>query len=345
MVQAGAHTVLVADIGGTNCRFQAWELDQDLKPASLVKEQVYPTADYPHFDQALAAFLKIDEVAASEPQSAAIAVAGPVKGGRCVMTNLGWTIDAGEVQREFGFRAAVLNDFEAVGYGVPELTESDLVTLHAAPAQPKGPKVVLGPGTGLGEAQLFWDEGEGGAYRVCPSEGAHSGFAPRGWKQLMLCHHVERELGHVDVEHVACGSGLVRIYDFLRADEPSQYPGVDLTRQLDPAGVSKAALDGSNPVAAEALDIMLSIVGAEAANMALRALATGGVYIAGGIFPKVMSRVQEGGVLEAFLWRASRFHDKVLNQVPLYVVTNDKIGLLGARAQAIRLARLVQQES
>lgn len=343
MVQAGAHTVLVADIGGTNCRFQAWELDQDLHPVSLVKEQIYSTSDYPQFDLALAAFLKIHDVALSEPQSAAFAVAGPVRDGRCVMTNLGWTIDAGEVQQEFGFRAAVLNDFEAIGYGVPELTEDDLFTLHDVPPHPKAPKAVLGPGTGLGEAQLFWDEAMA-TYRVCPSEGAHSGFAPRGWKQLMLCHAVERELGHVDVEHVACGSGLVRIYDFLRGDEPSQYPGVDLKRQRDPASVSKAALDGSDPFAAEALDIFLSIIGAEAANMALRGLTTGGIYIAGGIFPKVMQRVKAGGVLDAFLWRASRFHEKVLAQVPLYVVTNDRIGLLGARAQAIRLAREVQQE-
>ncbi|GAB4820237.1 hypothetical protein N2152v2_007283 [Parachlorella kessleri] len=318
MAKSGAHTVLAGD--------------------------VYATSDYPEFDQALAAFLKTQQVAACEPQSAAIAVAGPVRDNRAVMTNLGWVIDGPELQKQFGFRVEVLNDFEAVGYGVPELTDDDIITLHDVPAHPKGPKAVLGPGTGLGEAQLFWDDALG-TYRVCPSEGAHSGFAPRGWKQLMLCHSVERELGHVDVEHVACGSGLVRIYDFLRRDEPSQYPGVDLSRELDPAGVSRAAVDGSNPVASEALDIFLAIIGAEAANMALRGLSSGGVYIAGGIIPKVLDRVKQGGVLDAFLWRASRFHEKVLKDVPLHVVTNDKIGLLGARAEAVRAAKRVTQES
>nr|AGT99296.1 glucokinase [Parachlorella kessleri] len=260
MAKSGAHTVLAGDVGGTNCRLQAWELDQDLHPTTLINEQVYATSDYPEFDQALAAFLKTQQVAACEPQSAAIAVAGPVRDNRAVMTNLGWVIDGPELQKQFGFRVEVLNDFEAVGYSVPELTDDDIITLHDVPAHPKGPKAVLGPGTGLGEAQLFWDDALG-TYRVCPSEGAHSGFAPRGWKQLMLCHSVERELGHVDVEHVACGSGLVRIYDFLRRDEPSQYPGVDLSRELDPAGVSRAAVDGSNPVASEALDIFLAIIG------------------------------------------------------------------------------------
>lgn len=199
---------------------------------------------------------------------------------------------------------------------------------------------------------------------------------------------------------MACGSGLVRIYDFLRTDEPSQYPRTDLTRTLDPAAVSAAALDGSDPLASEALDIFLSIVGAEAGHMALRSLATGGVYICGGIFPKargslpgsrlrsgarprcclwtqaccrkeqvtasacgrpetltpprrprpgrprqVMERVQAGGVLEAFLWRASRFHDKVLKHVPLYVVTEEKLGLLGTREEAIRVLQDLQSDT
>lgn len=230
----------------------------------------------------------------------------------------------------------MLNDFEAVGYGVPVLTDANLLVLHDAPVDDQGPKAVLGPGTGLGEAQLFWDA-DLGNYRVLPSEGAHATFAPRGWKQRALQAHVQNERGHCSVERVGCGDGLRRIYDFLGTDEVSQYPGRDLTCKKDPAEISGAALDGSDPRAAEALDIFLSIIGAEAGQMALRGLTTGGVYICGGIFPKVLDRVKMGGVLEAFLWRESRFHDKVLKRIPLYVVLEEKVGLLGTREQAIRL--------
>lgn len=338
--------VLIADIGGTNCRFQVWQLDTHFRPSRMVLEQFYATKDYPRFQDALAELLKLDILSGdARPKAAAFAVAGPVKNRRCTMTNLGWTIDAAEVESEFGIRSTVLNDFEAVGYGVPVLTENDLLVLHDVPAEDKGPKVVLGPGTGLGEAMLFWDDSTNG-YRVHPSEGAHATFAPRGWKQRALQAHVEQERGHCSVERVACGDGLVRIYNFLRSDEPSQYPKdrMDRSKQVAPADVTTAALDRSDPVAVEALDMFLSIVGAEAGHMALRSLASGGVYICGGIFPKVLERVKAGGVLEAFLWRASRFHDKVLKDIPLYVVTEEKIGLLGTREQAIRIAQDVVME-
>lgn len=333
----GSSVVLVADIGGTNCRFQAWKLDDALRPASMVLEHIYPTKDFAHFDDALSAFLGRGELAGGRPAAAAFAVAGPVKDRRCEMTNLGWVIDAADVESQFGIRSTVLNDFEAVGYGVPELGPEDLLVLHDVPADPKGPKAVLGPGTGLGQAQLFWDD-RLESYRVQPSEGAHATFAPRGWKQRALQAHVEKERGHCSVERVACGSGLVRIYDFLRSDEPSQYPPgrMDRTKQVTPADVTTLALEGSDPVAVEALDIFIAIVGAEAGHMALRQLSTGGVYVCGGIMPKVLERVKAGGLLEAFLWKASRF-TKLLKHYPLFVVTNEKVGLLGTRAQAIRI--------
>lgn len=340
-------SVLVADIGGTNCRFQVWQLDKHLRPSRMVLEQFYATEDYKQFSDALAALLQLEPLRGEgKPRAAAFACAGPVKEQRCTMTNLGWTIDAAEVEAQFGIRSTVLNDFEAVGYGVPVLTDNDLVVLNDVPAEDKGPKAVLGPGTGLGEAVLFWDDHLNN-YKVHASEGAHATFAPRGWKQRALQAHVEQERGHCSVERVACGSGLVRIYDFLRSDEPSQYPQdrMDRSKQVTPADVTMAALDKSDPVAVESLDVFLSIVGAEAGHMALRSLASGGVYICGGIFPKVMERVSAGGVLEAFLWRASRFHDKVLKDIPLYVVTEEKIGLLGTREQAIRIAEELRADS
>lgn len=252
------------------------------------------------------------------------------------MTNLGWEINAATIKSKFGIPATVLNDFEAVGYGVPVLNDADVLKLHDVPREDQGPIAVLGPGTGLGEAQLFWDDTLGN-YRVFPSEGAHATFAPRGWKQRALQAHVQGERNHCSVERVGCGDGIVRIYRFLCSDEKSQYPSHENRTYDTPKAICEAAADGEVR-AQEALDIFLSIVGAEAGHMALRGLTTGGVYICGGIFPKNMDAVKRGGVLEAFLWKDSRFHDKVLKYIPLYVVLEEKVGLIGTREQAIRLA-------
>jgi glucokinase len=347
-LNSSGNSILVADIGGTNCRFQLWDLDGDFHPLRLASEAFYPTADYARFDQALGTFLQSEQVSAKPPRAAAFAVAGPVKkadgalgGGRCEMTNLGWIVDAEEVRQRFGLACEVLNDFEAVGYGVPALDQKrDVLVLNDVPAEPRGPIAVLGPGTGLGQCQLFWDKSSG-SYTVHPSEGAHATFAPRGWKQRALQASVEHERGHCSVERVACGSGLLRIYDFLQQAQAINGPpdGSKQRRETTPAGVSQAALEGADPVAVEALDMFLAIVGAEAGHMALRALSTGGVYIAGGIFPKIIERVKAGGVLEAFLWRASRFHDKVLKHTPLYVVLEEKVGLVGSRERAVALCQ------
>lgn len=336
-------SVLVADIGGTNCRFQLWELDAYLRPSRMALEEIYSTSSYPRFDQALQTFLETGPASSNPPKAAAFACAGPVRHQRCEFTNLGWVVDAQEVNKSFGIHSRVLNDFEAVGYGVPALSQHDILVLNDVPAEDKGPKAVLGPGTGLGQAQLFWDDSIGN-YKVYPSEGAHATFAPRGWKQRALQATVEAERGHCSVERVACGSGLVRIYNFLYTDEVSNRPGVPQMADPTPSGVSIAALQGNDQVAVEALDMFLSIVGAEASHMALRALSSGGVYIAGGIFPKVIERVKQGGVLEAFLWKASRFHDKVLKYIPLYVVLEEKVGLLGCREQAIQQLQEIRDD-
>ena len=333
----GGPSVLVADIGGTNCRFQLWSVAGN-EAGTMLLEVIYPTEDYERFDQALRAFLGTPEALACPPAAAAFACAGPVKDNSCRFTNITWVVDKNEVERDFQIPCRVLNDFEAIGYGVTQLSDDQILKVHDVPRDPRGPISVLGPGTGLGEAQLFWDEGID-SYRVQPSEGSHATFAPRGWKQRALQAMVEAERGHCSVERVACGSGLVRIYNFLVTDEQSHRPGVVHMEEPTPASVSQVAMDGSDPLAVEALDVFISIVGAEAGHMALRSLASGGVYIAGGILPKVINRATEGGLLDAFLWRASRFHDKVLKFVPLYVVLDEKVGLLGSRSQALRILR------
>lgn len=328
-------SVLVADIGGTNCRFQLWRVLMDGSVSEMIVEKILPTCEFERFDQALASFLELEESKHLPPKAAAFACAGPVKNNCCRFTNISWVVDKKQVEEEFGIPCRVLNDFEAIGYGVTQLQDNQVLAIHDVPREEKGPIAVLGPGTGLGEAQLFWNN-EIDNYTVYPSEGSHATFAPRGWKQRSLQALVEAERGHCSVERVACGSGLVRIYNFLLTDEQSHKPGYQSLDDPTPASVSQAGLDETDPVAVEALNMFLSIVGAEAGYMALRGLSTGGVYIAGGILPKVISRATDGGLLDAFLWKESRFHDKVLKDIPLYVVLDEKVGLLGSRQQAVQ---------
>jgi len=264
--------------------------------------------------------------------AACFAVAGPVVDGTATMTNVAqWKdVTIGEVQKVLansGHSAPVglLNDFEAVGYGIPCVADSDLLAVHDVPRTDKGPIVVIGPGTGLGACQLFWNEAAGG-YKVYPGEGTHSDFAPRGDKQKGLLDFVEAELGYCEIEHVGCGAGLERIYRFLGGGAAS---AKDISAQC-------AAGD---PRATEAMDTMLAIVGQEAGHMAIRCLASGGVYVAGGIVPKNRARVEGGGgtLLEGFLNPRSRLH-ALHERYALSVVLDESVGLLGAEDFAKRLA-------
>ncbi|GFR39807.1 hypothetical protein Agub_g297 [Astrephomene gubernaculifera] len=343
--KASEAVVLVGDIGGTNARLSAWRADLASPSASELFAKTYPTADYDAFDHVVEEFLSEPSVRSSPPQAAALAIAGAVSNNRCNMTNVRWLVDGDALTAKHGFRVALLNDFEAVGYGIPALPEEDLEVLNDVPVQPQAPKVVMGPGTGLGAAQLMWDCGLG-AYRVWPGEGAHATFAPRGWKQQALAQFVTDKYGHCEIEQVACGSGLELIYEFLASDEPANRPHL-LAAAGAPgakggkkraAEISAAALTGSDPLAEEAVDLLFAIVGAEAGAMALRSLAKGGVYIAGGITPKLLPRVRQGSLLEGFLMRSGRppFH-KLLTHTPLFVITNEKVGQIGAREVAKRL--------
>ena len=292
-------------------------------------------------------FLSEGEVAGNRPSSAAIAVAGAVRDNQCKMTNISWVVDGGALSSAHGFKVAVLNDFEAVGYGIPTLGEKSLVSLNpdADPVQDRAPKVVMGPGTGLGAAQLIWQSGSSasdGSYRVIPGEGSHATFAPRGWKQAALAAFVTSKFGHCEIEQVACGSGLELIYSFLLTDEVANRPEtLRGASQKTAAEISSTALSGADPLAIEAVDLFLAIVGQEAGQMALRCLASGGVYIAGGITPRLLKRLEPGGgsLREGFLLRKGRegFH-RILKSTPLFVVLDEKVGLRGAAAYARNLS-------
>ncbi|CAD7703079.1 unnamed protein product, partial [Ostreobium quekettii] len=331
--QQGVSTqrVLVGDIGGTNARLALADVGPD-QEVSTVFEKWFPTKDYTSFVDVLDALVAEESVQVASPSAACFAVAGPVQNGRGKMTNLKWTIDRQEIEKKFGWRVAVINDFEAQGYGVLELDDADLHIVNKGSPVPGAPKVVIGPGTGLGETQLMWDEGLND-YRVWPSEGSHADFAPRGAEQVALMNWVVEGLGYCEIEHVACGSGIERIYAFLTRPEGVTALGKFPKKARD---ISREALDGSNSDAVAAVDIMLAVVGAEAGHMALRSLARGGVYIAGGICPKLLDRVKTGVLQEAFLHKGSRFHS-LLKDIRVCVVKQQDVGLLGARRFAMRL--------
>jgi len=342
-VAVKASLVLVGDIGGTNARLSLWETKGG-KDATEVHAKSYETKSSPTFDNVVESFLNEGEVSKNRPEAASLAIAGAVVNNTCNMTNCPWVIDGPGLEKQFGFKTALLNDFQAVGYGIPALDNTDIVTINQGEILPKAPKVVMGPGTGLGAAQLMWDSGKQ-AYSVWPGEGAHATFAPRGWKQRALAGYAEAKFGgHVEIEHVACGSGLALIYEFLLSDEESNKPGLHLLTPKEPKEITSSALDGSDPVAVEAVDMFMSIVGAEAGAMSLRCLAKGGVYIAGGITPRLLPHLQAsptkgGALLEGFLCRAVRTPFKeLLESMPLAVITNDKVGQIGAREYARLLA-------
>ena len=333
LAQPTPGVVLVADVGGTNARFVLTDTTTgtDLAAATL------PTADHPTFHAALAAFAA--RPGFTPPSAAAFAVAGPVAANAAVMTNLAWTVDGAAVSAGAGgVPVRVLNDFEAAGYGVlalPPAPHPSIVVLNEGVRDPRGPIAVLGPGTGLGEAQLFWCDAIG-AHRVWPSEGSHGGFAPRGALQRALAAAVEAETGFCETEAVACGRGLARIDAFL-AEREGLPP-----RRYAPADVTAAALGGGDPVAAAALDTFLAILGAEAAAMGLRCLARGGVYLTGGVTPKIAPAFvgkaagRANPLLDAFLWRESTFAP-LLATLPFTAVLDDGLGVRGARLYAQRL--------
>ena len=211
---------VAGDIGGTNARFELWRQGAERAGTmELVVKKKYPTADHATFVDALLKFDSDCKATASEfaaPRSSAFAVAGVVVDHKlCDMTNLHWKVDADEVADRLQWPSTVLNDFEAVGYGVLAVSQEDTHVLHDGAFSATAPKVVLGPGTGFGQAQLFW--GEGG-YTVMPSEGAHGDFGARGAKQRRLSAFVESREGYCELEHVCCGPGLENIHDFLLRD-------------------------------------------------------------------------------------------------------------------------------
>lgn len=320
-------TVLAGDIGGTKTWLRL------SRAGEVLREERYDSAAFVGLSPMVAAFL-----GDTAPESACFGVAGPVRDNCAQVTNLPWRIEAAEIAARFAIpQVALINDFQAVAHGIEALAPGDLLTLQAGREREQGARAVIGAGTGLGEGYLVWRDG---AYRALPSEGSHADFAPADELQADLWRWLKARHGHVSWERAVSGPGLEAIYHFLRerGDLAESALLAEMMRAGDgAAAISEFALAHRDPLASAALDLFVAAYGAEAGNLALKILASGGVYVAGGIAPKIAARLKEGGFMRAFLDKG-RFAG-LLSDIPVRVVLNPQVGLLGAEAVAKSLLK------
>ena len=317
--------IVAGDIGGTNARLATFAVEAGR--LLLTREIVYPSRSAPDLETIVRRFV---EETGPRPTGAALGVAGPVKDGRAETPNLPWVVDSRRLAPILGVPGVtLLNDLKANAYGLRHLGPTDLAVLQAGAPDAAGNQAILSAGTGLGCAGLFWD---GQRHRPFATEGGHADFAPRSRLESELMEEIARETGRVSSERILSGSGLVRVYRFLRARSgvPEPPPLTERLAREDPAAVvSKLAQDRSDPVCVQALELFVSAYGAEAGNVALRMLATGGVFLGGGIAPKLLSSFRRDGLfLKAFLDKGRM--RPLLETVPVLVVLNDRAALWGA---------------
>ena len=322
--------LLAGDVGGTNLRLSYF----DGGGGALVQgwSAQYRTASFAGIRELIERFL-LDAREAGEARpvvAAAFGVAGPVRDGRVVSSQIPWTIDAVTVANALGLGSVrLVNDLFANGLGIPELGPGDFAVLNEGAEELDGNAALISPGTGLGESILVR---EGAGFRPIPSEGGNASFAPRGPDEIDLLRWLEREVGFVSFERILSGPGLVNLYRFERSRVEEPEPAW-LAERIAAAGdaapvVAEAALSGRDGACRRALERFASILGGEAGNLALKGLATGGVFVGGGIPPKILPVLREGGFLDAF--RDKGRLGTVLEKMPVKVVLDDRCALLGA---------------
>jgi glucokinase len=331
--------VIAGDIGGTKTLLALYTAEGG--PRRPVVEDAFPSARYEGLDRMVEEFLARHKARAD---TACFDVAGPVIEGRAQLTNLPWVLEERTLCSNLGLRSAtLLNDLQAMAHAVPHLRADELRTIKPGRAQPRGAMAVIAPGTGLGEAFLAWS---GGEYLALPSEGGHADFAPGDALQIDLLRYLRERYGHVGYERVCSGTGLPNIYDFLRDSGRAAESDVLAAKfgqapDRTPLIVREALRDpGGDALCQLTLRTFVSILGAEAGNLALKVLATGGVYLGGGIAPRVLARLEDGVFAQAFVGKG-RFAE-TLERIPVHVITT-RAALLGAAIFGLRRNRLGEQ--
>ncbi len=327
--------ILTGDIGGTKTRLAIVKVTGT--QVNILNEVSYASRDYAAFEILLDDFLSRAEI----PGHAAFGIAGPIQGRVAQTTNLPWRIDADALQHRFRFaHCTLLNDLEATAYGLPALCEKDLVTLQSGAPNASGNAAVIAAGTGLGEAGLFWD---GQRHQPFATEGGHASFSPGDELGIALLRHLRQQHQHVSWERVVSGMGLLSMHEFLCLYRDVAVPHWLAEEMRDgdaAAAIANAALSGRDDTCVETLNCFVRMYGAEAGNLALKVMSRGGIYLGGGIAPKILPLLQNGAFLDAF-------HDKgrmrpLLEAMPVQVILNDRAALFGP---ALRAAQFTHGES
>ncbi|WP_292988266.1 glucokinase [Nitrosomonas sp.] len=330
--------LIYGDIGGTKTLLQMAEFKN-----GAVHERAahrYHSSDYSDFADILRDFL--DKISVTEshcnPIAACFAVAGPVVAQQAQLTNLPWQMSAAEIAQAFLIpHVKLLNDFEAAALAVEILSPDDLVTLQQGRGQAQAMRVILGAGTGMGVAWLAWQKD---SYQPISTEAGHIDFAPTNALQIRLLETLQKKFQHVSVERLLSGTGLTHIFNFLQttSTEFSNFASIHLEEEDSGATVTTLAIKQNHPIAIRSLALFAEIYGAYAGNLALAGLCRNGVYIAGGIAPRIIHTLRAGGFMHAFC-NKGRFSE-LMHDIPVQVITNPSVSLLGAKRKAQDLLRI-----
>ena len=318
--------ILAGEIGATNTRLAAYETEGNR--LQQVVEKIYASQSRSGLPEILAEFIRTEGIPVD---SACFGVAGPVRGGRCKISNLAWTLDAKELAQQLKLNSVgLLNDLEAYAYGIDALGESDFVTLNEGSEEAEGNRAVVSARTGLGVAGMYWD---GRRHRPFACEGGHTDFAPRNDLEVELLRYLrKRDGGRISYERIVSGPGIKNIYDFLRdsktAEEPNWLKQQIAEAKDAPAAISRLALENKAPICEQALSIFVSVYGAQTGDCALTFMSSGGIYIGGSIAAKILPKMKEPIFMESFLDKGRMAH--LLKDMPVKIVLNDDAGILGA---------------
>ena len=328
---SSATTALAGDVGGTNARLALVRVEGDT--LRLERSERYPSHDFPGLGPIVQAFCH--EIGMT-PDRACIAVAGPVVEGVCRATNLPWIVDGKALAKEIGVAGtSIINDFDAAGHGLSQLGPADLLPVQAGEPVPHGPIALIGAGTGLGEGFLVWDDDR---YRVHSSEGGHADFAARNATQAGLADWLTRRYAHASYERVLSGRGIADTYHYM-AEAGISSESLDVRAEMARPGqdaaaiITRHALDRTDPLCEGVIALFLDVLAAQTGNLALTLAATGGVYIAGGIAPRIAALFSGSLFVEAF--RAKGRMADLLSRIPVRLVLNTDVGLFGAAAVAV----------
>jgi glucokinase len=316
--------ILAGDIGGTKVNLAFYSVSGQQVTQGVAGN--YPSREYASLEEIVKQFLATHNL---KPEYACFGIAGPVKKGRAQLTNLPWVVDAHTLARELGLKYAwLINDLEANAYGIAGLSPQDFFTLNEGEAGVKGNAAIISAGTGLGEAGLFWD---GNRHHPLACEGGHGDFAPRTDLDVELFRHLRAQFGRVSWERVLSGPGSFNIYRFLRDTGRGEEPAW-LTEELrngdPPFVITRAGLEGKCELCIQALDLFVNYYGAEASNLALKIMSMGGLYVGGGIAPKIINKLKDGNFMKAFC--ATGRMKTLMEAMPVYVILNDRTALIGA---------------